>query len=492
MRFVALAAALLVVRDCDGKAQKPNFVVILTDDQDVLLGGLDAMPATRSLLQSEGMTFSNGYVTTPICCPSRTSTLSGRYGHNIGQQAAQNWCGQFTGHPIENQTWIARLGEAGYAVGHSGKYHNSPPQNYVPVGYSDFFSLNAECLYYNNTFNSNGKTVRYGDAPSDYMTALIGNRSLTFMEAAIAADVPFLAYIAPHAPHMPAEPSAWYANASLPSYTAPRTPQYNASGEGKHWVTAVQEPLTDVLEAGIDDIFRRRHRSLLSVDDIVREVVGLLARTGTLDSTYILYTSDHGYNLGTFRLPVEKFHFLENDIRVPFLVRGPGVPKNSTSTALVANIDIGATILDLAGLPPADTPTDGRSFATALSAGQAPRDRLIIEYGRWGTGYVVRGACGVSCGICPAPLSRLLDAPSNTFSGLRIINSTHNLLYGEFAPNSTVPAARASTNWTELYDFNSDPWQLSNLALDPSRAPLLAQLSQELWTVALCQGSACP
>jgi extracellular sulfatase Sulf len=104
----------------------PSFVFILTDDQDVTLGGLDAMPYTRSLLVEQGMTFTNAMVTTPICCPSRTSTLSGLYGHNLGQQANQDWCGAFTGHAIENATWITRLGEGGYLAGLAGKYHNSP------------------------------------------------------------------------------------------------------------------------------------------------------------------------------------------------------------------------------------------------------------------------------------------------------------------------------------------------------------------------------
>jgi N-acetylglucosamine-6-sulfatase len=496
------SAALALASASSASADPPSFVFILTDDQDVLLGGLEAMPYTRTLIQEQGMTFENGFVSTPICCPSRTSTLSGLYGHNLGQQATQDWCGNFTGHAIENATWISRLGENGYLAGLSGKYHNAPPQGFVPKGWSDFFSLNAECLYFNNSFNDNGKTVHFGDAATDYMTALIGNRSLAFLSGAIAAKSPFLAYIAPHAPHMPAEPAPWYANASLPSYIAPRTPQYNASGVGKHWVIADQEPITDVLEAGIDDIFRRRHRALLSVDDIVREVVALLEGAGRLDNTYFIYTSDHGYNLGTMRLPVEKFHLLESDIRVPFLVRGPGVPKNSTSTAIVANIDIGATILDLAGLPPAETPTDGQSFASVLvpgrggasaSAAAAPaRDRLVIEYGRWGTGYITRGACGIGCGICDPALSRLVDAPSNTYSALRIINATHNLVYGEFAPGSTEAAGPASTNWTELYDFSADPWGFTNLALQPGKAPLVAELSAELWEVALCKGAACP
>ena len=468
------------------------------------LGGLDDMPFTNGLLRAGGTSFNNGLVTTPICCPSRTALLSGQYGHNLAEQQIDDWCGDFTGHPIENATWITRLFENGYRTQMSGKYHNAPPQApHVPLGWTDWFSLNNECQYYNNSFNDNGKTVVFGNKPSDYMTSLIGNRSLAFVRGALADGAPFLAYVAPHASHMPTTVAPWYENATIKTTRAPRTPQYNASGAGKHWVLADQPPipLGGVLEAGIDEIFAARHRALLSVDDIVRELAAAVDAAGRMDSTFWIYASDHGYNLGTFRLPVEKFHMLESDIHVPFLVRGPGVPAGAASSLVVTQIDIGATILDLAGLPPAATPTDGRSFAQALGRPGPPtpghraaagRDRSVIEYGRWGTGYIVRGACQLGCGECSAPLSRLVDAPSDTYSALRIVNATHDISYAEFSPNASVPLAASSTNWTEAYDLAADPWQLRNLALEPAFAPLMAQLSSELWAVAACKGAACP
>ena len=149
-------------------------------------------------------------------------------------------------------------------------------------------------LAQNNTFNSNGTTLRFGDKPEDYMTSLIGNRSLAFLANAVAAGDPFLAYIAPHASHMPTTVAPWYVDAPLPTTRAPRTPAYNASGAGKHWVIAELPPLTPEFEAGIDEIFAMRHRALLSVDDIVRDVAELLTAAGRMDDTYFLYTSDHG------------------------------------------------------------------------------------------------------------------------------------------------------------------------------------------------------
>ena len=177
------------------------------------------------------------------------------------------------------------------------------------------------------------------------------------------------------------------------------------------------------------------------------------------------------------------------------------MPAGAISSQVVTQIDIGASILDLAGLPPAATPTDGRSFAQALGRPGPPtpghraaagRDRTLVEYGSWGTGYIVRGACQLGCGVCDAPLSRLVDAPSDTYSALRIVNASHDLSYAEFAPGPSFPRSASSTNWTEAYDLLTDPWQLRNLALEPAFAPLLAQLSAELWAVAACKGEACP
>jgi N-acetylglucosamine-6-sulfatase len=208
--------------------------------------------------------------------------------------------------------------------------------------------------------------------------------------------------------------------------------------------------------------------------------------------------SDHGYNLGSFRLPSGKFHAFENDIRVPFHVAGPGVTAGADlNTTLVNNVDIGATVLDLAGLGGAGYETDGRSFASQLSAaGRAaqawPRDRLLNEY--WGLGYTERGPCKNGTTPCPGGVQALEDAPSNSWSGLRILNATHNLAYVEYRSGSgpDAPIVPASTNFTMLFDMQADPWQLVNLAKNDSSAALVAALHAELWQVANCQGASCP
>ena len=313
MRALLLALSALAQT---ATAVRPNFVLILTDDQDTLLNGMVDMPAAQAAVVRGGRTFSSGYTVNPICCPSRTALISGRYPHNLEEEETSvGWCGDLASSGLDNRTWIAALHDAGYATALHGKYHNEPPTRYTPHGYNDFFVLLDECNYMNNTWVINdgpGGRPRQALLPG-YMTSNIGNRSLAWLASAAAnasapGGAPFMLYIAPHAPHMPTSPAPWYADAPLPGgERAPRTPAYNASGAGsKQWVIGELAPLGGAMAAHIDNIYALRHRALLSVDDIVAGVVETLRAAGALEDTYIVYTSDHGYNLGTFRLSVEK------------------------------------------------------------------------------------------------------------------------------------------------------------------------------------------
>lgn len=202
------------------------------------------------------------------------------------------------------------------------------------------------------------------------------------------------------------------------------------------------------------------------------------------------------YNLGQFRLPSGKFNAFENDIRVPFIVRGPGVARGTVrEDVLVNNVDIAATVLELAGVAAPDYVHDGRSFAGQLAAVPAAawtRDRLVFEY--WGQGYTMRGPCHNGTTACPGGPEALEDAPSNTWSGLRILNATMNVKYAEYRPAVASPIAPASTNFTLAFDLNADPSELVNAAGPGGSfsAATLAQLSAELWAVATCAGAQCP
>jgi N-acetylglucosamine-6-sulfatase len=479
-------------------AAPPNFVFILTDDQDLLLGGTSAMPALQRELVEAGTSL-GGYVDVPVCCPSRTSTLAGRYAHNLND-TLEGWCGNYRAEH-ENRTWIADLRHAGYSTALFGKMTNDysdfcGKNVQVPSDFSYAAILCDDNNYFGNAFNVNGtmKTL-----PADmYMTNFIGNTSLAWLAAAAAdATTPFFAYIAPHAPHVPATPAHEYENAPLPGGvdTAPRTPAWDYGTDHHHWLVSEKVPLSPALVNFSDQLFARRLRATMSVDDVVTAVFDTLRAAGRLGDTYVIYTSDHGYSLGQFRLPSGKFQVYEHTLRVPFVVRGPGVDANaSLPGVLVNNVDIGPTVLDLAGVAPSRT-LDGTSFAGQLSAaGRAAgggrwRDRLLHEY--WGLGYTERGPCHNGTTACPGGAQALEDAPSNSWSGLRIVNATHDLLYAEFRPSNKAAIDRASTNFTFAVNFTADPAQLVNAARAWPEA-LKKQLSDELWAVANCVGTACP
>jgi N-acetylglucosamine-6-sulfatase len=183
---------------------------------------------------------------------------------------------------------------------------------------------------------------------------------------------------------------------------------------------------------------------------------------------------------------------------VPFFVAGGGVPAGlDLGSKMVNNVDIGPTVLDLAGLSGGGYATDGTSFAPLLrggGGGAAWRDRLVFEY--WGLGYTERGPCNNGTSPCPGGAQSLEDAPSNSWSGLRVVNATHNIVYAEFRPNSNTPLLRANTNFTYAFNMTEDPYQLVNKAAQKGPSPwppaFLQQLSNELWAVATCAGASCP
>ena len=122
--------------------------------------------------------------------------------------------------------------------------------------------------------------------------------------------------------------------------TIPITPNYNLSCPDKTQHIRQNPPLSDVAHCWQNQHFRDRWASLLSVDDILDAVVARLEAQGVLDKTFIFYSSDHGYKQGQWRVGTSKQHPYETDIRVPFLVRGPGVQANSTHDDIVGNVDL--------------------------------------------------------------------------------------------------------------------------------------------------------
>lgn len=119
--------------------------------------------------------------------------------------------------------------------------------------------------------------------------------------------------------------------------------------------------LTDAQVKHLDKHYEARVESLLSVDDMVGEVIKILKNAGQLDNTYIIYTSDNGFHLGQHRLGAGKKFAFEEDINVPMIIRGPGVPKGRKTDIVTAHVDFAPTVFDMAGISQRSS-FDGKSI----------------------------------------------------------------------------------------------------------------------------------
>jgi N-acetylglucosamine-6-sulfatase len=182
--LVSVALAVLVLANLyDGGApvaaqtspDKPNFVFILTDD--MRYDDLKYMPKTRTLLGSQGMTFTRAFVTTALCCPSRATIMRGQYTHNTGvwfnpDGPIGGWEGyKSRGHEQDNVA--TRLNGAGYRTGLFGKYFNSYDGTTVPQGWDDWFGFIGNSRYVNYDVNDNGTMTHFGTDEGDYSTDVL-------------------------------------------------------------------------------------------------------------------------------------------------------------------------------------------------------------------------------------------------------------------------------------------------------------------------------
>jgi len=469
-------------------ADSPNIVIVLTDDQDVFLDGMTPLQKTQRLIGEQGTTFENAFVNTPICCPSRASFLTGRYMHNTG--AFNNSIGGLCGGPEwqerEAVAFAPRLQAAGYQTMYAGKYMNmyglpgAGGTEQVPVGWDQWVGLVGNSKFYNYTLSRNGVAEKHADNyEEDYLTDLLGREASSFLSSRDPSR-PFLMVLAAPASHAPFTPAPQYSE-EFSEMEAPRLPSYNHEGTGKHWFLR-QPPLSEPALEEVDKVFRDRLRTLLSVDDLVEGVVGMVEQMGEVDNTYFIYTSDHGYHLGEFGLPIDKRQPYEFDIRIPMLMRGPGVPANVTSKSPALMIDLAPTLLHIAGLEDQGIELDGESL---LSRNNEQREFLVEYSGEGGEG--VDKDCpqwqGGDFSWCKVELDcKCQDTRNNTYTCLRSFNN-------EAGP-SMFCQFEDDENFEEFYNLESDPFQLENLVSVVDEETLMER-RLALSELSSCLGASC-
>jgi N-acetylglucosamine-6-sulfatase len=354
-------------------------------------------------------------------------------------------------------TWLQG---SGYRTAMFGKYLNGylgrSGDSYVPPGWSVWYGANADPVtYYNEQISENGVVVRYGSDTADYHTDVLTEKVIAFIEGRERNAPPFFIYLSGPAPHCdcmgdgPATPAARHVG-SFAGVPAPRPPSFNEADISDKPPVAQRPLLTAEQIAEVDQEYRTHIEALLAVDESIERIIGALAARGELDNTYIFFTSDNGYHFGQHRIPRGKNTLYEESIRVPGIVRGPGVPRGVTREEFVLNIDFAPTFAELAGARIPEF-VDGRSLVPLLGP---------TFGGEWRQDV-------------------LLEVTTNTGDRTDRALRTRDTAYFEFG-----------TGDISLYDLRQDPYQINSLhaVADPQ---LLAGLSARLSALVSCAGPSC-
>ena len=467
-----------------GSQAQPNIIVITTDDQPLSMMRGRFMPKTMKQIAGRGTTFTNHVVTTPLCCPSRASMLSGQYAHN--HAVLTNHYELLEGKDNVLPVWLRR---AGYRTAHVGKFLNGYEQAVgdrfqVAPGWDVWFTAVGATRYFDYEISANGRRRHFGDGPRSHITRVLNRKAATLVRRITPGAQPLYLQLDHRAPHtetginsggrcgaraVPEDPRDAQQVRDEPLPNPPSFNELDVSDKPSYIRDSALlnrgrvKKITKRYECGV--------ASLRAVDRGVKKIVQALKQTGELGNTVLMFTSDNGYYFGEHRIARDKTHPYEEGIRVPMLVRVPprfGGGGARKAHEPVANIDLAPTLLELAGADPC-APSgecrvmDGRSMMPLLTGAAGwPNERgLLIEYD---------GASSKGKSSCE-------------YHGIR----AEGWMYVDHVriPNPLTGVCE-QTEQTELYNLTADPFQLHSLPVEGN--PVIAPLRTRLARLRDCAG----
>lgn len=439
--------------------RRPNIVFVLVDDLRWDEIGIAGHPFAETpnidRLAREGVRFLNAFATTPLCSPSRASILTGQYAHT--NSITDNTARDSASHRLP--TFAIPLAAAGYRTAFMGKWHMGNDDSARP-GWTRWVAMKGQGEAVDPKLNIDGERKEV----KGYVTDVLTDFAVDFVKQ--AGEKPFLLFLAHKALHpnvmqrddgsvatLAAQPSGFipaprdrgrYANVVVPRRpNALKAPVRKPALLRRIPGLPPLSPATGTSDADI----RARQEMLLGVDESLGRLVRALEELGELDNTIIVLTSDHGYFYGEHGLDEERRLAYEETARIPLIIRYPKVARAGTTPAqMVQTIDFAATLLALAGV--ADTvPRQGRSLVPLLEGAAPPwRHSVMLEY--------------YSDNVFPRILRMGYEAVrTERYTYIRYLE---------------LPGM------DELYDLESDPFEMDNLVGSPKGRALLPELQAEL------------
>jgi choline-sulfatase len=423
--------------------KKHNLICIVTDDQAKwsvgAYGNKESRTPHQDRLAREGMRFTRAIVATPVCSPSRASFLTGRYGTQVG---ITDWISPKeaqagVGLPPDTITWMEVLQRAGYRTGLVGKWHLGMLPQFHPTkhGFDHFCGfLGGGNKPMDPVLEVNGKETKVTGPLPD----LLVDNALEFVKD--NKDRPFALMLNFRAPHLPYGPVPDVDAAPFKDLdpTIPNFPGLNVK-QVKTWT-------------------RDYYASIHSIDRNLGRLLKFLDESGLAENTIVVFTSDHGYNIGHHGLNTKgnatwiaaghkgrRPNMFDTSLQVPLIVRWPRVVRpGATSDALVSNIDTHATVLGMLGVPsPKDYRQEGEDFSPILRGEQTRwRDAVFAQY----------------------------DMHNGDKAMMRTVRTDRWHLVRQYLRNQP----------DELFDVQSDPDEAKNLYDDPRHREVREQLQRRL------------
>ena len=441
---------------------RPNILLLFPDQQRYDCLGRSGNPLVQTpnldKLASEGMWFNRAYTPIPTCCPARQSLLSGQWAEVHG--CYWNYDGFLSPKLFDSHTWTEDLRTSGYRMGYVGKWHVHPDRSPTEFGF-EWHRTNQEYAAWRKAQSLPKPEMdeyRYFGgvdtvAPEQTKTHWYAERAIEAIRDFGASGEPWHLRLDFDEPHLPCVPAREFLDLYREEDIEPWG-NFGDSLEGKPHIQRQQ-----LKSWNLDGVpwerwrtYVHRYLGIISqIDDAIGRVLRALEESGQADNTIVVYTSDHGDAAGSHGMIDKHYVLYEEEVHVPMIVRWPGVAQpGSVCDGFVSNcIDLASTFCDTAGVAIPDS-FQGRSMLPLLK-GETPDDWPREAF--------------------------------STYNGQQFGLYTQRMIRDE-----RWKYVWNMTDVDELYDMESDPWELTNLAGRAEHAETLADMRKRLLTALEARG----